>query len=76
MAARTGMPPEYGAPPSDRVPASVRSESIVMSHALIPGAMAGMFGGFAALLSPDLPLSRRQQEMIAVVVSNINECFY
>jgi hypothetical protein len=38
--------------------------------------MVGIFGGFNALLSPSLPLSRREQEMIAVVVSSINDCFY
>jgi hypothetical protein len=48
----------------------------VLSHALVPGALAGMFGGYNALLSPDLPLDRRRQEMIAVVVSRINDCFY
>jgi hypothetical protein len=29
-----------------------------------------------ALLQPDLPLSRRQHEMIASVVSATNSCFY
>ena len=75
-AARKGLPPEYGAPMSTAVPEAVRRESIVMSHGLIPDVMAGMFGGFAALLSPDLPLARRDHELIAVVVSVVNECFY
>ena len=30
----------------------------------------------AVLLSPQLPLSRRQHEMIATVVSAQNSCFY
>lgn len=74
--ARAGLPAEYFAPPSDRLPASVRAESIVASHALMPDVMAGMFGGYAAMLAPDSPLSRREQEMIAVVVSTLNDCFY
>jgi hypothetical protein len=32
--------------------------------------------GLAVLLRPDLPLTRRQQEMIAAVVSVRNSCFY
>jgi hypothetical protein len=31
---------------------------------------------FGALLDPALPLSRRQHEMIAAVVSAQNQCFY
>jgi hypothetical protein len=30
----------------------------------------------AVLLTPDLPLTRRQHEMIATVVSALNGCFY
>jgi hypothetical protein len=76
QAARKGLPAVYSGPKSDRVPELVRNDSIVLSHALVPGALAGMFGGYNALLSPDLPLDRRRQEMIAVVVSRINDCFY
>lgn len=75
-AARGGLPPEYGAPMGDHVPEAVRRESIVASHALAPDVMAGMFGGYAALLSPELPLSRREHELVAVVVSSINDCFH
>jgi hypothetical protein len=35
-----------------------------------------MFSGLAVLLQPDLPLTRRQHEMIAAVVSATNACFY
>lgn len=76
MALRSGLPPEYTTPPSALLPDAVRRESIVATHAMIPQAMTGIFGGFNAMLSPDLPLSRKEQEMIAVVVSRINDCFY
>jgi hypothetical protein len=51
-------------------------DSIVAAHSLIPEAMQYMMSGLAALLRPELPLSRRQQEMIASVVSVYNRCFY
>jgi alkylhydroperoxidase family enzyme len=43
---------------------------------LIPQALWHAFGTFGALMSPELPLSRRQQEMIATVVSVTNRCHY
>ena len=46
------------------------------AHSLIPEAMRHMMSGLAVLLQPDLPLTRRQQEMIASVVSAKNQCFY
>ena len=42
-------------------PAIVNDDSIMLSHSLIPDAMEHMFRGYAAMLAPDLPLSRRQQ---------------
>ena len=51
-------------------------ESIVQSHTLIPDAMYHAFSTFGALMSPDLPLSRRQHEMIATMDSVTNDCFY
>jgi hypothetical protein len=38
--------------------------------------MRHLFAGLAALLRPGLGLTRRQQEMIASVVSAQNRCFY
>ncbi|CAN0509389.1 unnamed protein product [Phaeothamnion confervicola] len=35
-----------------------------------------MMAGLAVVLRPELGLSRRQQEMIASVVSVKNSCFY
>jgi hypothetical protein len=64
---RTLFPPEY----AERVPAAGREHSsgVVASHSLIPEALRHAFGTYGVLLSPDLPLTRRQHEMIAVVVS-------
>ena len=49
---------------------------IVASHSLIPDALYHAFATFGALMSPELPLSRRQQEMITTVVSVANRCQY
>jgi len=74
-AVRALYPAEY----RDAVPAVTRpggGDSVVTAHSLIPDAMRHMLSGLAALLRPELPLSRRQQEMIASVVSVHNRCFY
>ncbi|HZY87865.1 MAG TPA: hypothetical protein VFE78_23715 [Gemmataceae bacterium] len=77
QAIRALYPPEYG---GDPVPSLVRpdgtSDSIVAAHSLIPEAMRHIMSGLAALLQPGLPLTRRQHEMIASVVSVRNQCFY
>ena len=52
------------------------SDSIVAAHSLIPEAMRHIMSGLGVLLQPNLPLTRRQQEMIASVVSVQNSCFY
>lgn len=49
---------------------------IVGSHTLIPDALYHAFSTFGVLMSPDLPLTRRQQEMITTMVSVTNRCFY
>lgn len=49
---------------------------IVASHSLIPQALFHAFATFGSLMSPDLPLDRRQHEMITTVVSAINRCQY
>ena len=66
-------PPEY-AQPND-VP-EVAADSIVASHSLIPAALEHAFATFGSLISPELPLTRRQHEMIATLVSVENRCFY
>lgn len=49
---------------------------IVASHSLIPTALFHAFATFGSLMSPDLPLDRRQHEMITTVVSVTNRCHY
>lgn len=70
---RTAYPQEYATPVES---ASSINESIVDSHTLIPDALYHAFSTFSALMSPELPLARRQHEMIATMVSVTNECFY
>ena len=52
------------------------ASSIVGSHTLIPDALFHAFSTFGALMSPELPLQRRQHEMIATMVSVTNRCVY
>ena len=53
-----------------------QTSSIVASHSLIPDALYHAFATFGALMSPELPLERRQHEMIATMVSEKNRCKY
>jgi hypothetical protein len=64
-------PKEYA-----RNPESDGSKSIVSTHTLIPDALYHAFATFGVLLSPDLPLSRKQHEMITTRVSVLNKCHY
>jgi hypothetical protein len=70
----------YPAEYREEVAAVVRpdggSDSIIAAHSLIPEAMRHMMSGLASMLQPHLPLTRRQQEMIASLVSVQNQCFY
>jgi len=52
------------------------ADSIVAAHSLIPKALLHSMSAYGAMLSPDLPLTRAQHEMIATVVSALNACFY
>lgn len=52
------------------------ASGIVASHSLIPDALYHAFATFGVLMSPDLPLSRRQHEMITTMVSVTNRCVY
>jgi hypothetical protein len=69
---RALYPSEYATPTG----VTDEAGSIVASHSLIPDALFHAFATFGALLSPDLPLSRRQHEMITTVVSVTNRCHY
>jgi hypothetical protein len=49
---------------------------IVASHTLLPDVLFHAFSTYGTLLSPDLPLTRHQHEMIATMVSVTNRCHY
>ena len=70
---RASYPSEYSEPAPK---ASKSEESVITSHTLIPEAMFHAFAEFSVLMSPDLPLKRRQHEMIATMVSVVNDCHY
>jgi len=52
------------------------ASGIVASHSLLPDVLHHAFATFGALLSPELPLTRAQHEMIATMVSVTNRCVY
>ena len=64
-------PKEYARRPGDD-----GSTSIVATHTLIPEALYHAFATFGSLMSPDLPLTRAQHEMITTRVSAVNRCHY
>ena len=72
-AQRSLYPKEYGDPVH---PDESGGSSIVGSHTLIPQALYHAFSTFGALMSPELPLSRRQHEMITTMVSVTNRFKY
>lgn len=72
-AQRTLYPKEYQTPVQ---PTSDGTSGIVASHSLIPDALYHAFATFGVLMSPELPLSRRQHEMITTMVSVTNRCRY
>ena len=72
-AQRELYPIEYADPVH---PTGDGTSGIVASHSLIPDALYHAFATFGALMSPELPLSRRQHEMISTMVSVTNRCVY
>jgi hypothetical protein len=70
------LPPEY----HSEVPALVgpdgTADSVSSAHSLIPEALRHGLAAYGVLLRDHLPLTRRQHEMIATVVSALNRCFY
>ena len=72
-AQRELYPVEYAEPVH---PTGDGTSGIVASHSLIPEALRHAFATFGVLMSPDLPLTRRQHEMITTRVSSLNRCHY
>jgi len=73
-AQRALYPKEYADPVHPTPDGS--TSGIVASHSLIPDALYHAFATFGALMSPELPLTRRHHEMITTVVSVANRCRY
>jgi len=83
LQAMTGMqalyPKEYAEPVPQAEPSEAAGDQmagIVGSHSLIPDALYHAFATFGSLISPELPLSRRQHEIITTMVSLTNRCRY
>ncbi|HEU5260011.1 MAG TPA: hypothetical protein VFU41_01170 [Gemmatimonadales bacterium] len=72
-AQRALYPPEYATPVQ---PTPDGTSGIVASHSLIPDALYHAFATFGVLMSPQLPLTRRQHELITTMVSVANRCRY
>ncbi|MCH9649425.1 MAG: carboxymuconolactone decarboxylase family protein [Deltaproteobacteria bacterium] len=51
-------------------------DNILKIHSLNPASLRGHFDLYKVLMRGRSPLSRAQREMIAVVVSSINQCHY
>jgi hypothetical protein len=73
-AQRALYPLEYATPVHPT--ADGGASEIVASHSLIPDALFHAFATFGVLLSPELPLTRSQHEMITTLVSVTNRCVY
>jgi len=72
-AQRQFYPAEYAQPVN---PTDDGVAGIVAAHSLLPEALYHAFATFGVLMSPELPLSRRQHEMITTRVSVLNRCHY
>jgi hypothetical protein len=72
-AQRALYPIEYATPVQ---PTADGTSGIVASHTLIPEALYHAFATFGVLMSPNLPLTRAQHEMITTMVSVTNRCRY
>jgi len=68
-------PSDYAVPIHPAAGGGGASE-IVATHSLLPEALYHAFATFGVLMSPELPLTRRQHEMITTVVSTANRCHY
>ena len=72
-AQRALYPKEYATPVQQT---GDGTSGIVASHSLIPDALYHAFSTFGVLMSPELPLTRAQHEMITTMVSVTNRCRY
>jgi len=72
-AQRKLYPAEYAQPVN---PTDDGVAGIVAAHSLLPEALYHSFATFGVLMSAELPLSRRQHEMITTRVSVLNRCHY
>src|SRR4030095_8711244 len=72
-AQRALYPIEYASPVQ---PTADGTSGIVAAHTLLPDALYHAFSTFGVLMSPELPLTRRQHEMITTMVSVTNRCRY
>lgn len=70
------FPPEYSQQPGILTQPGLAPDGVVSAHSLLPGVMEPIFTAMAQMMSPDLPLTRRQHEMINTVVSRANRCHY
>jgi hypothetical protein len=66
-------PIEYATPVH---PAEGGGAQIILSHSLIPQALYHAFAAFGVMMSPELPLSRRQHEIVTTMVSVTNRCVF
>ncbi len=63
----------------DRVPEKYRvpdNDNIIQVHSLRPPVMKLHYEIYVELMQGEYPLSRIQREMVAVLISSINECHY
>ncbi|HVZ49189.1 MAG TPA: hypothetical protein VG916_10430 [Gemmatimonadaceae bacterium] len=74
FAAGMGMyPADYAQSSQSAIPPEGR---IVASHSQIPAVLEHAFATFGHAMDPSLPLSRKEHEMIATLVSTLNKCRY
>lgn len=73
---RSGAGPELSALHARYADASGKVDNILRIHSLNPPSMEHHYRLYRHLMTGRSPLSRVQREMIAVVVSAENDCFY
>ena len=65
--------PEGDIPERDRVP---DTDNIIQIHGVHPRVMRHHYDLYIEVMRRRSPLTRRQREMTAVVVSSVNSCHY